>query len=125
MAKHLRELITEIETREKHQIDPNSSEFILYRVELIYWNGPDCSLRVERDENQMKKLKELRDKYLDDGICVPIKKINGLGAQVEGGGFSEYVQLNSGIFLPESMAKEAELPFKPYEPAQIMTMEFN
>jgi hypothetical protein len=56
------------------------------------------------------------ESYLNIHVFVPLKKPIGLmNMQVDGRGFANHSQLESGLFVPEWVAEESGLPFHPYQ----------
>jgi len=63
------------------------------------------------------------EKYEDVKVVVPLKKASGgVNFMVNGNDLSDYSQLKSGIAVPEWVAEESDLSYKPYQPKSRMTL---
>lgn len=68
---------------------------------------------------------QLRIKYPKFRAIVPLKDcIGGIKKEFKGSELSDYVQINSGILVPESIAKEAEFSYKQYKPKERIIINF-
>jgi len=65
---------------------------------------------------------ELRARYEDVKVIVPLRRADGMGFEVDGTDFSERVQLDSGIVVPAYVAEEAGLSGEPYNPKDRMIL---
>jgi hypothetical protein len=68
---------------------------------------------------------DLKDKYGDVSAVIPLKHaVPGLKVLIDGRTFVNYAQLESGIAVPEFIARETELPFQVYQPNDSMVLNF-
>jgi hypothetical protein len=67
----------------------------------------------------------LSEKYRDVNAVVPLKQAApGMKVLTDGRTFVNYAQFESGVVVPEYVAKEAKLPFKTYEANDSMIRNF-
>ena len=63
------------------------------------------------------------DRYLGVYVIVPLRKLlSKKNYSVNGAAFVELYQLDSGIVLPEWVAKESGLKYNKYKPKDLMTL---
>ena len=104
-----------------------------FKDEIWAKSGTYCLIDVGKAFEVFGKKKNA-DKYkgvnivvpLNEGPLnvVPLKKDSERGVPliVNGKNFSDYCQLESGIAVPEWLAEESALTYKPYKPKDSMTL---
>jgi hypothetical protein len=67
----------------------------------------------------------MKDKYLDVSAVVPLKQAApGMKVMIDGRTFINYAQFESGIAVPEYVAREAGLSYQAYRPDDSMILNF-
>lgn len=98
--------------------------------------GEEYKGRIARDSNnylevdigkQAKKLgfEDLTRQYSRVGAVVPLKQPEpGMKVMIDGRTFVNYAQLDSGVAMPEYVAKEAQMAYKKYVAKESMVLNF-
>jgi len=121
MTNELTDILNAIAVDYNGKIQPDSNLYHLITMTTVARLLGELELKYQLRDH-------LRKKYPKFRAIVPIKEING-GTNVKYNGAkffsnSDYVQLNSGILVPECIAKEAELPSRQYKPGQEIIVNF-
>ncbi|MEA3414218.1 MAG: hypothetical protein U9Q99_01695 [Nanoarchaeota archaeon] len=110
MEKGLAKVLKELGNHYKNEIQPDSESYSLADI----GQAAECF-----GEPQLK------EKYADVRAVIPQREQpSGLTFQIDPSGFSEYVQLDSGIAVESSVAKAAGLECKKYIPQESMYLTF-
>jgi hypothetical protein len=68
---------------------------------------------------------DIMEKYHDANAVVPLKKpVKGMKVRIDARTFVNYAQFESGIVVPGYVAREAGLPYRPYEANDSMIRNF-
>lgn len=121
MANELADILNAIEVDYNGKIQRDSNLYHLITLTTVARLLEDLELTYQlRDK--------LRIKFPKFKAIVPLKEISSGAYHLYNSskffGKSNYVQLNSGILVPESIAKEAELPSKQYNPKEKIIVNF-
>jgi hypothetical protein len=58
-------------------------------------------------------------------VIIPLKKpVSGMKVMIDGRAFVDYAQFNSGLVVPEYVAKTTGLPYHAYAPHESMVLNF-
>ena len=86
-----------------------------YREDISGESGTFLELDIGEELEKMGYT-ELAEKYRGVEAAVPLKHtVDGMKVMIDGRTFKNYGQLETGVIVPGRIAKEAALPFKPYE----------
>jgi hypothetical protein len=86
-----------------------------YREEIEDGSGTFLELDIGEQLEKMGYT-DLADEYRGVEAAVPLKHtVDGMKVMIDGRTFVNYGQLESGVIIPGRIAREAALPFKPYE----------
>ncbi len=90
--------------------------------------SPDSQNYLEVDiGNQAGELgyEDIKNKYPGVSVVVPVKTHeSGAKVMIDGRTFLNYVQMASGIVVPEYIAKDAEMAYTPYIAKESMILNF-
>lgn len=110
MSNRLSEILTQIGQAYKEQIQENARNYI------------------EVDIGQQAKrlgFEEEKGQYHDVRAVVPIKEaVAGMKVRIDGRTFVNYAKFDSGIAVPEYVAKESGLPYETYHANDSMILNF-
>jgi hypothetical protein len=68
---------------------------------------------------------EIKDKYRGQYALVPLRQpVSGMKVRIDGRTFVNYAQFESGVVVPNYVAKEAGLPYKTFIPHNSMVCNF-
>ena len=68
---------------------------------------------------------EMQEKYHDVSAVVPLKQaVPGMKVMIDGRTFINYAQFESGIAVPEYVARETGLRYQSYQPNDSMILNF-
>ena len=68
---------------------------------------------------------DLEEKYNDTYAVVPLKRpVRGMKVRVDGRTFVNYAQFESGIIVPNYVAREVDLAYKTFIPKDSMILNF-
>jgi hypothetical protein len=110
MRTDLGDVLNKIGEKFKHEIE-NESRFYL---------EVDIGKQAERFGYS-----EMKEKYHDVSAVVPLKQaIPGMKVMIDGRTFINYAQFESGIAVPEYVAREAGLRYQTYQPDDSMILNF-
>lgn len=114
MANEITDILNLIAADFEGNIQPDSNVYHLITMAKV-------AKLMDKSEYREK----LREKYPRFRAIVPLRNVSGgIKAEFKGSELSDYVQLNSGILVPEYIAKEAELPSTPYKPKEKIIVKF-
>ena len=69
---------------------------------------------------------DVQDQYRDAFAVVPLKQpVNGMKVRIDGRTFINYNQFESGVVVPNYVARETGLPYKTFIPNDSMILNFN
>lgn len=101
MSNKLGDLLTKIGDRYREDISGDSGVFL--------------ELDIGKEAEKLG-YGDLAEKYRGVEVAVPLKdSVDGMKVMIDGRTFVNYGQLDSGVIIPGRIAKEAALPYKPYE----------
>ncbi len=93
-----------------------------FKDEILPTARTYCAVNIGKAAEIVGKPR-LKDKYLSSVAIVPLRKVEGgINVEIDGNTLSNFAQLDSGIAVSESIAKESGLPYKPYKPQQSMLL---
>lgn len=70
-------------------------------------------------------LSELKGQYRDVFAIVPLKQpAEGMRVRIDGRTFMNYAQFEFGVVVPEYVAEDTGLPYKPFVPNDSMILNF-
>lgn len=68
---------------------------------------------------------DIKEQYHDVSAVVPLKQsVPGMKVMIDGRTFSNYAQFDSGIAVPEFVARESGLRYQTYQPEDSMVLNF-
>jgi hypothetical protein len=68
---------------------------------------------------------ELKEQFCDVYAIVPLKRpAEGMNVRIDGRTFVNYAQFESGVVVPDYIARRAGLPCKPYRAQDSMILNF-
>jgi hypothetical protein len=110
MGNDLGDILNKIGEKYKHEI-ANESRFYL-----------EVDIGKQAEKFGYSAMKE---KYHDVSAVVPLKQaIPGMKVMIDGRTFINYAQFESGIAVPEYVAREAGLRYQAYQPNDSMILNF-
>ena len=110
MSNHLGEILTKIGEIYKEQIQDSARNYI------------EIDIGQQAEKLGFSNEKE---KYHNVRAVVPIKAaVAGMKVRVDGRTFVNYAQFDSGVAVPEYVAKETGLPYETYHPNDSMILNF-
>ena len=69
---------------------------------------------------------DVQDQYRDAFAVVPLKQpVNGMKVRIDGRTFINYNQFESGVVVPNYVARDTGLPYKTFIPNDSMILNFN
>ena len=69
---------------------------------------------------------DVQDQYRDAFAVVPLKQpVNGMKVRIDGRTFINYNQFESGVVVPNYVARETGLPYKTFIPNDSMILNFS
>ena len=115
MANKLETLLNNIEMKFKDIILPDSNIYHLVTIQAI-----------GKILGSKEPIEELRKQYPGFRAVVPLKNSFSHGNIMQDGSqFSNYVQLSSGIIVPEDIALKSCLPFRSYNPPAKVLIDYH
>lgn len=110
MSNHLGQILKEIGEAYREQIQDGARNYL--EVDI-------------GQQAQRLGFAEEKDKYHDVHAVVPIKKaVAGMKVRIDGRTFVNYAKLDSGVAVPEYVAKETGLPYQTYQANDSMILNF-
>jgi len=86
-----------------------------YREDILGNSGVFLEIDIGKEAEKLG-YDDLAEKYRGVEAAVPLKdSVDGMKVMIDGRTFVNYGQLDSGVIIPGRIAKEAALPYKPYE----------
>ena len=68
---------------------------------------------------------EIKDKYRDKYAMVPLRQpVSGMKVRIDGRTFVNYAQFESGVVVPNCVARDAGLSYKTFAPNDSMILNF-
>jgi hypothetical protein len=110
MSKKLNEVLSKIGECYKDAISKNSRFYI------------EINLGKQAEE---LGLGDIQSPYKDIDAIVPLKHpVNGMKVRIDGRTFVNYAQFDSGVVVPNYVAKDAGLSYKSFVPNDSMILNF-
>ncbi len=89
---------------------------------------PDSPVYLESNigkEGERLGFPDVYERFRDVAAIIPIDShVEGMKVMIDGRTFVKYAQLDSGIAMPEYVAKEAGAPYHLYKPDESMILNF-
>ncbi len=87
----------------------------MYKEDIADDSGVFLEIDIGKEAEKLGYV-DLAEKYRGVEAAVPLKdSVDGMKVMIDGRTFVNYGQLDSGVIIPGRIAKEAALPYKPYE----------
>ncbi len=108
----------------------NSLSAILAKIAEDYKENIRCDSRYYLEISLRQRAAELgfsedKDRYADVYAIVPLKQpVNGMKVRVDGRTFVNYAQFESGIVVPNYVARQVDLPHRAYIAQDSMICNF-
>jgi hypothetical protein len=110
MSNHLGEIVKKIGEAYREQIQDGARNYL----------EVDIGQQAER-----LGFAEEKDKYRHVRAVVPIKEaVAGMKVRIDGRTFVNYAKFNSGVAVPEYVAKDTGLPYEAYQANDSMILNF-
>ena len=111
MIANLREVLTKIGEEYKKNINKNSRHYL------------EISIAKKAAELDFSEVKE---RYKNVCAIVPLKRpVSGMKVRIDGRTFVNYAQFESGIVVPNYVAKKVDLPHRGYTAKDSMICNFD
>jgi hypothetical protein len=110
MEEHIEKVIRMIGDDHRSEIWPDSRHY--------------CEVSIGRSAERLG-FSELKHRFRDVYAIVPLKQpADGMKVRIDGRTFVNYAQFDNGVVVPGYLARETDLPFKPYTAKDSMILNF-